>query len=177
MLFWPSGQWDPPVPLLSLVEASTVSGTACPLTAHPCPRCGPPRGFNTRCAARETRTPSPFYPKDGGYQDVHLVIGFTAQSPGDHAAPHALLNCSLSGGDLSFNGSWDDWDWPALRSGRHKHIHIEALMNVPSVPNGERGTGFEPACAYLEGRWVAVTLPARLCYLPQTPSNAIMPPG
>ena len=39
------------------------------------------------------------------------------------------------------------------------------MMNVPSVPNGERGTGFEPACTYLEGRWVAVTLPARLCYL------------
>lgn len=93
------------------------------------------------------------------------VTGFTAQSPGDHAAPHALLNCSLSGGDLSFNGSWDDWDWPALRSGRHKHIHMEAPMNMPSVPNGERGTGFEPAYAYLEGRWVAITLPARFCYL------------
>lgn len=63
-------------PVFPLVEASTAPGAACPLTAHPCPRCGTTPRRNARYAARDPRTPGvSICCKTRGYQDAHLGLG------------------------------------------------------------------------------------------------------
>lgn len=74
-----------PVPLpLSyrpLVEASTVSGTACPLTAHPCPRCATPRDSYSLRGQRNPNTTMPCKANSLWISERAPATGFTAQSP------------------------------------------------------------------------------------------------
>lgn len=89
------------------------------------------RGLNTRCAARDSRTPGvSICCKTRGYQDMHLGCG---ASTGKAQVSRCTPCRELPDGLLSFSGVRDDWDCRITIPG-HKRIHNRSIDECALSP-------------------------------------------